>query len=263
MRTSSENLVNRLDEPQPASTRQRRSKPKAEAREEASSRQVAKTSRQSGAASPVAGSKDKNIKEATPGDDSSAVAATAAAAACVAELLSIAEAVPVSSPETEDAACLIPNPVNLQRTKSPFPVAFAKNLTLDCPFAVALARYTNDTAQALARHHLATAITSIHSGEGFVCRRRNNAATGKLSEHAFGNATDWVSFKFADGSRLGIQDTSLVDIDEANFLNALRSAACGAFTTVLGPGSNAAHVTHFHFDLGRSKDRKNPYRICE
>jgi len=126
-----------------------------------------------------------------------------------------------------------------------------------------LARFTNDTAQALARHHLGTAIDTVLSGEGFVCRRRNNAPTGKLSEHSFGNATDWVGFKFVDGSSLSIKDARLVDADEAGFLNSLRSAACGTFTTILGPGANAAHASHFHFDLGRAKDRKNPYRICE
>ena len=126
-----------------------------------------------------------------------------------------------------------------------------------------LRAFVDGTAQALARHHLGTAIQRVHSGEGFVCRRRNNALTGKLSEHAFGNATDWVGIKFTDGSKLAIIDTSKLDADEASFLNSVRKAACGTFTTILGPGSNAAHASHFHFDLGRSKEKKNPYRICE
>jgi hypothetical protein len=36
---------------------------------------------------------------------------------------------------------------------------------------------------------------------------------------------------------------------EAKFLDALRKAACGPFKTVLGPGSDADHALHFHFDL--------------
>jgi hypothetical protein len=31
---------------------------------------------------------------------------------------------------------------------------------------------------------------------------------------------------------------------------------------VLGPGSNAAHESHFHFDLGKHGNSGN-YRICE
>ncbi len=183
--------------------------------------------------------------------------------ACLLELKKIARADRTTSPNTNDPKCVIPDPVILHRTNSRFPVNFTAGLTLDCPFALSVARFTDDTAQALARYHLGTAIDTILSGEGFICRRRNNAATGKLSEHAFGNATDWSGFKFADGGRLSIRDSTLVDEDEGHFLNSLRRAACGTFTTVLGPGSDAAQANHFHFDLGRAKDRKNPYRICE
>ena len=188
---------------------------------------------------------------------------TTVASTCFAELSSIAEAERTVTPEASDPACLIPEPVVLKRTRSRFPIQFTNNLTLDCPFALSLARFANDTTQALARHHLGITIDTVVSGEGFVCRRRNNALTGKLSEHAFGNATDWVGFKFTDGSKLAIIDTSKLDADEASFLNSVRKAACGTFTTILGPGSNASHATHFHFDLGRAKEKKNPYRICE
>ena len=45
-------------------------------------------------------------------------------------------------------------------------------------------------------------------------------------------------------------------------VGALRTTACGYFTTVLGPGSDAAHAEHFHFDLGLHGATAN-YRICE
>lgn len=182
---------------------------------------------------------------------------------CLARLKKLAEAQATQSPQAEDPACLIPDPVLLISTKSQPKISFTGGLTLDCPFALALARFSDDTVQALAQHHLGRSITRIDSGEGFVCRRRNNSPTGKISEHAFGNATDWVGFRLDNGKHLAITDTSRVQPNEAAFLNSVRAAACGAFTTVLGPGSNAAHASHFHFDLGRSKDRKNPYRICE
>jgi hypothetical protein len=189
--------------------------------------------------------------------------AIAEPSACLQELRKIAEAEATVSPATDDPACTIPDPVILRRTTTDYPIRFTDGLTLDCTFALALARFSSDTTQALAQHHLAAPINKIRSGEGFVCRRRNNARTGKISEHAFGNATDWVGFELTDGSSLSIIDAGLIKPPEAAFLNSLRAAACGTFTTILGPGSNPAHATHFHFDLGRSKGRKNPYRICE
>ena len=43
---------------------------------------------------------------------------------------------------------------------------------------------------------------------------------------------------------------------------ALRIAACGWFTTILGPGSDEAHHDHLHVDIEQhgSSDR---YRICQ
>jgi hypothetical protein len=39
-------------------------------------------------------------------------------------------------------------------------------------------------------------------------------------------------------------------------------AACGWFTTILGPGSDPAHADHLHVDIQQhgSSDR---YRICQ
>jgi hypothetical protein len=42
----------------------------------------------------------------------------------------------------------------------------------------------------------------------------------------------------------------------------LRTSACGYFTTVLGPGADAAHASHYHFDLGVHGKSGN-YRICK
>jgi hypothetical protein len=40
---------------------------------------------------------------------------------------------------------------------------------------------------------------------------------------------------------------------EAEFLTAVRKSACGPFTTVLGPGSDSYHATHFHLDLAQRR----------
>ena len=46
----------------------------------------------------------------------------------------------------------------------------------------------------------------------------------------------------------------------AAFQAEIRAGACERFTTVLGPGADAAHRTHFHFDL---RDREGGYRLCQ
>jgi len=45
-------------------------------------------------------------------------------------------------------------------------------------------------------------------------------------------------------------------------LRGLRATACGYFSTVLGPGTNQAHASHFHFDMAVHGKSQN-YRICE
>ena len=72
----------------------------------------------------------------------------------------------------------------------------------------------------------------------------------KISEHAFGNAIDIASFRLADKKSMAVANRRQDQDLESRWLMALRISACGYFTTVLGPGSNAAHAEHYHFDLG-------------
>jgi hypothetical protein len=82
------------------------------------------------------------------------------------------------------------------------------------------------------------------------------------SEHAKGDALDIASFVLADGRRVRVKQEEL-NIPLARVLvGALRTTACGYFTTVLGPGTDAAHAEHLHFDLGLHAATPN-YRICE
>ena len=187
---------------------------------------------------------------------------------CPVELAAIARVEVVPRPEADDDACVVPTPVRMSAIRLPEgEVALTGEPVLHCPFALALARWTRDIAAPLARGDLGARLTALGTGNGFQCRRRNRAKTGRLSEHAFGNAVDIVSFRFDAAEPLAVQAAEGLSAPEASYLQAVRAAACGYFTTILGPGSNAAHATHLHFDLGRAwKDgelRKNPYRICE
>ena len=68
--------------------------------------------------------------------------------------------------------------------------------------------------------------------------------------------------ELADGRMLEVKDALSPSSPAYATLKGLRGSACGYFTTVLGPGANAAHETHFHFDAGKHGRSEN-YRICE
>ncbi|MBC9246419.1 extensin family protein [Paracoccus sp. 11-3] len=105
-------------------------------------------------------------------------------------------------------------------------------------------------------------VTSLQLGTTYDCRGRvgTEKTTPKLSEHAYGNAIDIMAFVFDNGETLRVEprvDTG--QMTEA-FQKAVRHAGCLYFSTVLGPGSNAAHDNHLHFDVAV---RKGGWRLCE
>jgi hypothetical protein len=162
-----------------------------------------------------------------------------------------------------------------------------------CAMAEGLAAMS-EAAKKAAQDILGTELAAIVTGPGYECRRRNRAATGKLSEHAFANALDIAGFKLADGRQVTVEAdwphlppaeplaepaaegeeaptndeakpapaSERAATPEAKFLVAVRDAACGIFTTVLSPDSNTAHHAHLHFDLG-CHGRDCTYLICE
>ena len=105
-------------------------------------------------------------------------------------------------------------------------------------------------------------LTGLQLGTHYDCRARNGTGEKqpKLSEHALGNAVDIAAFVFDQGPPLPVeprQDSG--DLYEA-FQRAARATACLHFSTVLGPGSNAAHHNHLHLDVIA---RKNGWRLCQ
>ena len=80
-----------------------------------------------------------------------------------------------------------------------------------------------------------------------------------MSEHASGNAVYIGTVAFADRAPLAIAERT-GSAPEARFQAAVRAGACAYFTTVIGPGSDAAHAAHLHFDMAQ---RSGGYRICD
>lgn len=123
---------------------------------------------------------------------------------------------------------------------------------MDCRTAGALKDWVTDGLQP-ATQGQAAALRVIGS---YSCRFRNAAASGKLSEHAFGRAIDISGVKLKDGREMTLLTGWNTAQDRAAWRQMWR-AACGPFGTVLGPESNRFHRDHFHFDTARY--RSGPY----
>ncbi len=133
----------------------------------------------------------------------------------------------------------------------------------NCTMATALADWAGEV-DAYAGAVLDTEIESLATGPGYTCRLRNGADTGFVSEHGLGNAIDIAAVNLADGTTISVlEDWRAVPAQpEAKFLSFAHSAACGRFTTVLGPEANSEHEDHFHFDLG-CHGQSCTARICQ
>ena len=165
------------------------------------------------------------------------------------------------TPPVAEGDCAIPVPVKLRSLSTGGgDIAFGAEPILDCRLAERLADWIGNVVEPLARHHLGSGLVAVETGPGYACRKQNNAATGKLSEHAKGNALDIAAFVLGDGRRIAVRPTDRPTPAVTAFLAAVRTTACGYFLTVLGPGSDAAHAEHLHLDL---RARTANYKICQ
>lgn len=130
-----------------------------------------------------------------------------------------------------------------------------------CETALELARWTKDAVLPAAKAALESdgPLTTINQASSYVCRLRNNATTGKISEHARGNAIDIASFTFKSGKSIEIQPRDEDSTLSGAFQRAVTATGCLYFETVLDPGSDEAHENHLHFDV---IERKGGYRYC-
>lgn len=164
---------------------------------------------------------------------------------------------PIRNAENPD--CAISHPVRI--TEIAPGVTIPGGAVMRCDVALALSRWTRDVVQPAARHLPGTPrLIGYTPGSTYQCRRRVGGTRDKISQHALGNAFDIMAFRFSDHDDLLVrprQDNG--NLAEA-FQHAVRGGACLYFTTVLGPGSNAAHDDHLHLDLA---PRKGGWRLCQ
>ncbi len=173
------------------------------------------------------------------------------AATCLAELRANridAEIVP--APPAPLADCAIAEPVRVSSIglANGAAIDMPDHPILDCAFALAFTRFAQNLMAPLATAMLGSDIVALDTG-GYSCRSPIRLPSGNPNPHAKGIAIDLSTITLADRRRIVIGHEA--NSAEALFARTVRQAACGWFTTVLGPGTNAAHAEHFHFDVLR------------
>ncbi|WP_051242675.1 extensin family protein [Stappia stellulata] len=171
-----------------------------------------------------------------------------AASGCTAQLLeagAVFRATP--SPPAGALGCGIDDPVRLDSVAG---TVFRPRAVLSCVTALKLVRFLQRPLTDEVRATMNTDVKTVHVAASYACRGRNRQAGAKLSEHGYGRAVDIRGLTFADGRRWDVSPRRDNDRSPAARLQRrVRALACGPFTTVLGPGSDAYHDDHFHFDL--------------
>jgi hypothetical protein len=141
-------------------------------------------------------------------------------------------------------------------------VPFNTEAVTDCGMATALPEWIAEVDNYVKAHD-DTTIASVTVGTNYMCRNVNNAAEGSLSFHAFADALDVVGFRLDDGRSVTVEEGwTGTEQQGSRIVKFAHDAACGHFTTTLGPEANALHHDHIHVDLG-CHGKTCTARLCE
>jgi hypothetical protein len=125
---------------------------------------------------------------------------------------------------------------------------------MSCALASRLDDFEREVVQPAAKAELGRRVVRINQMGSFSCRRINGRS--RLSQHALGQAIDIGGFRLSDGTTVSVEHDWNEPGPKRLFLRHLARRACGYFSVVLTPDSNADHYNHIHLDIG-------PDRLCE
>ncbi|MEF2552490.1 extensin family protein [Aurantimonas sp. A2-1-M11] len=180
----------------------------------------------------------------TPAAAVEAAAAIADARTCEAELTRRGVEYTVGESISE-GDCGVLRPIDLDRLSSG--VLMSQPTQLLCRSALALEIWmTTSVVPAAKTQFPDDTLSAFRHASTYVCRSRSSGS--RISEHARGSAIDIADFGFASGRRVGVEAQEKGSPEQA-FQRSVREGACGPFKTVLGPGTDADHATHFHLDI--------------
>lgn len=160
------------------------------------------------------------------------------------------------APIDDGGACRIDWPV--QVTGLSGNIEMKPAATLSCTMALAFARWTKNELTPAARWRYLSGVKTIHQGSSYSCRNIRRSG-GVASEHSKGNALDVMRIELRNGKDIDVRKPGWFAFRERGLLKNVRAGGCEYFTTVLGPGYDADHADHFHFDV---KNRRNGYVAC-
>jgi hypothetical protein len=185
-----------------------------------------------------------------------------AASTCLAKLVADgASAEAVTAPPASGEGCGIDAPVRLSSIMADGgAVSLPDRPLVTCEFAAVLADYVRLIVAPLGQAMLHGKVAEIETGPGYACRTQDRIAGAKISAHAKGLAVDFVAITLVGKRRVLVERQT--SADEASYFRAIRTAACGWFTTVLGPGADAFHADNMHLDIEQHGSSWS-YRICE
>lgn len=179
-------------------------------------------------------------------------------ATCTAELKTMGAEFVETKRIDDGNGCGIDRPIELKSLGNG--VALSPPGTMRCRAAVNLARWARDVVTPMLRKaQPKETLAKVEQASTYVCRKRNGSDSGKISEHAHGNAIDIAGFTFKSGKVFSITPRQEEPTLNGAFQRTIASAACLYFSTVLDPGSDKAHETHLHLD---TLTRKGSYRYC-
>lgn len=140
--------------------------------------------------------------------------------------------------------CGIQNPVRVTAVDG---VALSRAAVLHCDAARALHQWVRQGLKPNVGT-MGGGVAELRVAAHYVCRTRNHRPNAPVSEHGKGRAIDISAIRLRNGEVM----TILRDWRSARYgpiLRAAHRAACGTFTTTLGPGSDGFHEDHLHFDV--------------
>ncbi|MEN3794473.1 extensin family protein [Fulvimarina sp. MAC3] len=183
------------------------------------------------------------LKSVTPATAVRAAGALLASEECEARLEKLG-VIFATGKSINTGSCGVLRPVSVTRLSNG--IAVRSETQMWCPVADALERWVTSAVEPAAKTYFPDrTLTGLARVSTYVCRNRGSGE--KISEHARGAAIDIGAFVFED-TEVPVSNAD-PQSPEGKFLQEVREAACGPFTTVLGPGTDADHASHFHFDL--------------
>jgi hypothetical protein len=205
---------------------------------------------------------DLGAPEKAPAELSPPAPRGGATLTCLGKLIADGEsAEAATAPPASGEGCAIDAPVRLSSIMADGgAVSLPDHPLVTCEFAAVLADYVRLIVAPLGQGMLHAKVAEIQTGPGYACRTQDRIAGTKISAHAKGLAVDFVAITLADKRRVLVERQT--SADEASYFRAIRTAACGWFTTVLGPGADSFHANNMHLDI-EQHGSSGSYRICE